>query len=187
MKCLSKNNRVEKYKLLKIFTWCGPITFWYFAPRPCHVVCYVIRYVLLIKYWRCIGATVRLMQKCKYICRRERQKVKLITEWKNISVMGLFSPNEWVLSKRFENKSGENGSGFVQSPRCCRNCLLQSWGYQRQSATVVAARNKLSWNGQPWAPKWYLDCKVHGANMGPSGADRTQVGPMLAPRTLLSG
>ena len=31
------------------------------------------------------------------------------------------------------------------------------------------------------------DSKVHGANMGPSGADRTQVGPMLAPWTLLSG
>ena len=31
------------------------------------------------------------------------------------------------------------------------------------------------------------DNKVHGANMGPSGADRTQVGPMLAPWNLLSG
>ena len=29
--------------------------------------------------------------------------------------------------------------------------------------------------------------KVHGPNMGPSGADRTQVGSMLAPWTLLSG
>ena len=29
--------------------------------------------------------------------------------------------------------------------------------------------------------------KVHGDNWGPSGADRTQVGPMLAPWTLLSG
>ena len=29
--------------------------------------------------------------------------------------------------------------------------------------------------------------KVHGATWGPSGADRTQVGPMLAPWTLLSG
>ena len=29
--------------------------------------------------------------------------------------------------------------------------------------------------------------KVHGANMGPVWADRTQVGPMLAPWTLLSG
>ena len=32
------------------------------------------------------------------------------------------------------------------------------------------------------------DSKVHGANMGPpDGTDRTQVGPMLAPWTLLSG
>ena len=31
------------------------------------------------------------------------------------------------------------------------------------------------------------DSKVHGANMGPSRANRTQVGPMLAPWTLPSG
>ena len=31
------------------------------------------------------------------------------------------------------------------------------------------------------------DSKVHGPTWGPSGADRTQVGPMLAPWTLLSG
>ena len=31
------------------------------------------------------------------------------------------------------------------------------------------------------------DSKVHEANWGPSEADRTQVGPMLAPWTLLSG
>ena len=31
------------------------------------------------------------------------------------------------------------------------------------------------------------DNKVHGANMGPIWADRTQMGPMLAPSTLLSG
>ena len=31
------------------------------------------------------------------------------------------------------------------------------------------------------------DRKVHGPTWGPSGADRTQVGPMLAPWTLLSG
>ena len=31
------------------------------------------------------------------------------------------------------------------------------------------------------------DSKVHGADMGPSGADSTQMGPMLAPWTLLSG
>ena len=33
----------------------------------------------------------------------------------------------------------------------------------------------------------YPDSKVHGANMGPAGADRTQVGPMLVPWNLLSG
>ena len=33
----------------------------------------------------------------------------------------------------------------------------------------------------------YPDSKVHGANMGSSGADRTHVGPMLAPWTLLVG
>ena len=31
------------------------------------------------------------------------------------------------------------------------------------------------------------DSKIHGANMGPSGANRTRVGPMLVPWTLLSG
>ena len=33
----------------------------------------------------------------------------------------------------------------------------------------------------------YPDSKVHGPTWGRSGADRTQVGPMLAPWTLLSG
>ena len=33
----------------------------------------------------------------------------------------------------------------------------------------------------------FPDSKVHGPTWGPSGADRTQVGPMLAPWTLLSG
>ena len=31
------------------------------------------------------------------------------------------------------------------------------------------------------------DCKVHGPTWGPSGADKTQVGPMFAHWTLLSG
>ena len=31
------------------------------------------------------------------------------------------------------------------------------------------------------------DSKVYGANMGPAWADRTQIGPMMAPWTLLSG
>ena len=47
------------------------------------------------------------------------------------------------------------------------------YGYLRNT-------NLLNWEKCP-------DNKVHGATMGPSGADRTQVGPMLAPWTLLSG
>ena len=31
------------------------------------------------------------------------------------------------------------------------------------------------------------DSKVHGANMGPPGSCRPQMGPMLAPWTLLTG
>ena len=31
------------------------------------------------------------------------------------------------------------------------------------------------------------DCKAHGSTSGPSGADKTRVGPMLSPWTLLSG
>ena len=31
------------------------------------------------------------------------------------------------------------------------------------------------------------DSKIHGANMGPLGSCRPQMGPMLAPWTLLSG
>ena len=37
-------------------------------------------------------------------------------------------------------------------------------------------------------PESYIpDCKVHGATWGPSGSTKTQVGPMLAPWTLLPG
>ena len=38
-----------------------------------------------------------------------------------------------------------------------------------------------------WLVMLYPDSKVHGAYMGRSGADRTQVGLVLAPLTLLSG
>ena len=47
---------------------------------------------------------------------------------------------------------------------------------------MAARRNVIA-----WAMLAYPDSKVRGANMGPSGADRTQVSPMLAQRTLLSG
>ena len=38
-----------------------------------------------------------------------------------------------------------------------------------------------------WAAIAVLDSKVHWANMGPPGADRTHVGPMLAQWALFSG
>ena len=47
-----------------------------------------------------------------------------------------------------------------------------------------------SYDGVYWTRLWRQgipDSKVHGPTWGPSGADRTQVDPMLAPWTLLSG
>ena len=46
------------------------------------------------------------------------------------------------------------------------------------------------WNCRKQPPKdrnYCPDSKVHGPTWGPPGADRTLVGPMLAPWTLLSG
>ena len=42
-------------------------------------------------------------------------------------------------------------------------------------------------NGPQNYHKWSLTARFMGPIWGPSGADRTQVGPMLAPWTLLSG
>ena len=39
----------------------------------------------------------------------------------------------------------------------------------------------------PFLLRFLPDSKVHGANMGPPGSCRPQMGPMMAPRTLLSG
>ena len=69
-------------------------------------------------------------------------------------------------------------------------------GYQTQPpqspllfSLFFAAKSRVVWIAKRPRHNWYdvPDSKVHGANMGPSGADRTQVGPMLAPWTLLSG
>ena len=45
----------------------------------------------------------------------------------------------------------------------------------------------LPWHIDSLSPNAIPDSKVHGTNMGPSGADRTQVGPIFAPWTLLFG
>ena len=44
-----------------------------------------------------------------------------------------------------------------------------------------------NWAITSWLSIDFPDSKVHGPAWGPHGADRTQVGPMLAPWTLLSG
>ena len=68
------------------------------------------------------------------------------------------------------------------SVACYHWCLLrlaQVVFFSPYSAVLVHPKN----NAHGFTP----DGKVLGGNMGPYGADRTQVGPMLAPWTLLSG
>ena len=67
------------------------------------------------------------------------------------------------------------------------NHILQEWRRYEMHAICIwivcnihMLNNEMSLISIP-------DSKVHGANMGPTWADRTQVGPMLAPWTLLSG
>ena len=64
--------------------------------------------------------------------------------------------------------------------KCLGISLCRNWlSLKAKPAPWVAANHIIHGN----AP----DSKVHGANMGPSGAVGTQVGPMLAPWTSLSG
>ena len=44
-----------------------------------------------------------------------------------------------------------------------------------------------TWRSNEWILSGVPESKVHGPTRGPSGADRTHVGPMLAPWTLLFG
>ena len=66
---------------------------------------------------------------------------------------------------------------------------MVSLGSPVTSPTWTSPLTESSCMEQNWMPTtpWVPNSKVHGANMGPSGADRTQVGPMLTPWTLLSG
>ena len=75
------------------------------------------------------------------------------------------------------------------SRHCFRHWLgiiWAMWVYVKYEQTTVKSDLLLCWM-PPLSDYTDSDSKVHGANMGPSGADRTQVGPMLAPLTLLSG
>ena len=76
---------------------------------------------------------------------------------------------------------------FVFDFRIIDYTYLWQW-YQLFDANYVLMVVYIQ-HGQKSSPflTFHPDSKVHGANMGPSGVDRTQVGPMLALCTLLSG
>ena len=90
-----------------------------------------------------------------------------------------------------------------QLPRESRNCLgqqvLGSPKYRKKIAMFLNLftyfRLDFQWGQLKVMLVQWLSCptgntpdsKVYGANMGPSGASRTQLGPMLVPWTLLSG
>ena len=77
----------------------------------------------------------------------------------------------------------------LDSPRC--------WRSSRATHNEITIYRQLPWCHADWL-YWgfwwrfndynaFPDSKVHGTNMRPIWADMTQVGPMLAPWTLLSG
>ena len=63
---------------------------------------------------------------------------------------------------------------------CCDEKLqnLERWVFRLVLRIVMA---EVCWL------EYTPDSKIHGTNMGPPGSCRPQMGPMLAPRTLLSG
>ena len=78
--------------------------------------------------------------------------------------------------------------------KCIYFTLLPSSNRKYELLAIVRVRPRN--NGTRCMPSYvlienkrhnYPDSKIHGAYMGPPGADRTQVGPMLAPWSLLSG
>ena len=80
----------------------------------------------------------------------------------------------------YTNVAGHN---LIDSPIPCRivYLILRHSNYCLQRLWSDLMLNEL--NGNRSIPK----IKVHGTHMGLTGADRTHVGPMWAPRTLLSG
>ena len=77
----------------------------------------------------------------------------------------------WFPSQRASNAES------VSTSSCDRFDLAEKSSHTYHIQTFIIRKNP--------------DSKIYGANMGPKwgppGADRTQVGPMLAPWTLLSG
>ena len=65
---------------------------------------------------------------------------------------------------------------------------LQSWSFGVLVSAVKLNQYHSCWcHHQTWCWHYISDIKVHRANMGPIWGRQAQVGPMLAPWTLLSG
>ena len=65
----------------------------------------------------------------------------------------------------------------------------QTWQYSALNLSKTISRsNRRGWQGYKKYSVWLApDSKIHGVNWGPPGSCRPQMGPMLAPWTLLSG
>ena len=92
-----------------------------------------------------------------------------------------FDPNFIQVRSSLTNKqSASIGSDDGLAPNRCQLVWAIIWRNDSLGCWRIRHSASLGLLSTP-------DSKIHGANMGPSGADRTQVGAMLAPWTLLSG
>ena len=90
--------------------------------------------------------------------------------------------SRWIPGGSCGYTSGTKRKHFaaLSSPRPCWRWLQRQPSCGSPQWCLSRNQHFSLWGDAP-------DSKVHGANMGPSGAGRTEVGPMLAPLTLLSG
>ena len=110
--------------------------------------------------------------------------------WSGANLARNHHANQWwhILRVRYHASFGLNELIPRISPQRQSLVVMGTLFMKIPSATIIMIIiGRRHWVGYPNIWRHYLDSKVHGANMGPSGADRTQVGPMLSPWTLLSG
>ena len=110
--------------------------------------------------------------------------------WTNDLILSIGSKLEWNLNRNLYIFIQENTlqnivrklAAFLLGPNVLTrtfslSCLYHCMPHRTKPTVPVIY---LYWKVDPHS-------KVHGANTGPSGADRTQAGPTLVPWTLLSG
>ena len=106
-----------------------------------------------------------------YMYIRWHQCVKMVSGEFSINVLSTFL---------YEDKGGGGGGGLP-------------YVFSRNTICYSVVLREIHWHG--YIGKFWFehkkgnvpDSKVHWPTWGPSGADRTQVGPILGPWTLLSG